>query len=159
MTNLRALVSSYQHRAEQSAQIDTDAGQRKERWLAELAKLNDFVRNTLIGVGVPEGNIQSLDVAIQEDRLGRYQASGLVVGIGDAEVRFTPVGSMLIGACGRVDVSSSSGRGITVKLVADASPQDGPWSWAAYTERGRLGGTSLDEDGLAKVLETVLGHR
>lgn len=159
MTNLQALVSSYQHRAEQAAQMDAVASQRKERWLAELSELNDFVRNTLISVGVPEENIQNFDVGIQEERLGRYQARGLIVRIGDAEVRFTPVGSMLIGACGRVDVSSSSGRGITVKLVADAPSQVAPWTWAAYTERGHLGGTALDEDGLAKVLETVLGHR
>ena len=158
MTNLQALVSSYQHRAGQSAQMDAVAGQRKERWLAELSELNNFVRNTLISVGVPEEDIRSFDVAIQEDRLGRYQARGLVVRIGDAEVRFTPVGSMLIGACGRVDVSSSSGRGRTVKLVADAPSQDAPWTWSAYTERGRLGGIALDEDGLAKVLETVLGR-
>lgn len=159
MTNLQALVSSYQHRSEQAAQIDAVASERKERWLAELSALNDFVRNTLVSVGVPEENIQSFDVRIQEDRLGQYQARGLIVRIGDADVRFTPVGSMLIGAFGRVDVSSSSGRGTTVKLVADAPSQDAPWTWDAYTERGHVGGIALDEDGLAKVLETVLGHR
>lgn len=159
MTNLEALVNSYQQRASQFAQTDIAGEERKERWLIELSELNKFIRDSLTDAGVPNEAIQTFDVSIQEDSLGQYRATGLVARIGDAEVRFTPIGSMMIGACGRVDVTSSNPIARTVRLVADVSPQDSAWTWSAYPEQGRAGDISFDKEGLAVVLERVLEGR
>ena len=159
MTNLQTLVSSYQQRALEAPGMDLAGEERRERWLAELSELNNFIRNTLTDAGVPEDSIQTFDISIQEDPLGPYQATGLVARIGNAEVRFTPIGTMMIGAYGRVDVTSSNPRARTVRLVADASPQDGSWTWSAYPERGGSGDIPLDQEGLAVVLEMVLEGR
>ena len=160
MTHLQMLVSSQQQRAAQAATQAVDWSQRKAKWLDELDKLNAFIRTSLMGAGVPENDISFFDKTIQEETLGIYTAKGIEVRIGNAVVRFTPVGSVLIGAYGRVDISSTNVRGGTVKLIADASHSDATqanipsyqldWEWFVYPNRSRSGGYSLDEEGLAK---------
>lgn len=78
---------------------------------------------------------------------------------------FVPIASVIIGGYGRVDVTGPCSE---VKLIADAASPVGEgeleapffereWVWSAYPDRSRRGGFTLDDDGLAKVLEVVLG--
>lgn len=169
MTHLQMLVNSQQQKAEQVATQAVDWPKRKDKWLDELDKLNVFIRASLMGAGVPKNDISFFDKAIQEETLGAYTAKGIEARIGDAIVRFTPVGSVLIGALGRVDVSSTHARGGTVRLIADAAHSDLTqantpsyqldWEWSVYPNRSRSAGYSLDEEGLAKALESVLAGR
>ncbi len=169
MTHLQMLVSSRQQKAAQIATQAVDWSKRKVKWLDEIGKLNIFIHDCLVGAGVSENDISFFDKTIQEEALGVYTAKGIEARIGDAIVKFTPVGSVLIGAFGRVDVSSTNARGGTVKLIADASHSDSTqantpsyqldWEWSVYPNRSRSGGYSLDEEGLAKALESVLGGR
>lgn len=165
MTNLQMLVSQHQSKATQIASQSIDWGQRKDKWLSVLQELIEQIEVWLIGAGVPADQIQITRHRITEETLGDYEALGLAAKIGTATVRFTPIASVIIGGYGRVDVTGPLGE---VKLIShDAQPFRDPedktpsyerkWVWSAYPDKSRRGGFELDEEGLVRVLELVLG--
>jgi len=165
MTNLQTLVSQHQSKAAEIASQSFDWGKRKAKWLSVLQALIDQIRASLVGAGVPAEQIQITRHRIVEETLGDYEASGLQVKIGTATVLFVPVASVIIGGYGRVDVTGPRGE---VKLIADDAerfhdPEDKTpsherdWVWSAYPDKSRRGGFRLDDEGLAKVLELVIG--
>lgn len=170
MTHLQALVSRHQAKAAQVAAQSVDWNQRKAKWLSALAQLVGQVGAALAAAGVPADAIAVTQHRITEEALGTYDAPGLEVRIGTATVRFVPVASVIIGGHGRVDVIGPNGE---VKLIAgddtdvDArtlhNPQEPPpvhervWVWSAYPDKSRRGGFLLNDEGLTRVLEQVLG--
>ena len=168
MTHLQALVSRHQAKAAQAAAQCVDWNQSKAKWLSALAQLVGQVQSALVTAGVPADTIVTTQHRITEEALGTYHAPGLEVRIGTATVRFVPVASVIIGGHGRVDVIGPNGE---VKLIAgdgmDAQIQHDPqealsahgraWVWWAYPDKSRRGGFLLDDEGLARVLEQVLG--
>ncbi|MBK5914649.1 hypothetical protein [Rhodocyclus purpureus] len=165
MTNLQMLVSQHQAKAARMAAQSADWGKRKEKWLAVLARFIEDVRASLIAAGVPGEQIAPTSHHISEEALGDYEAPGLRVKIGTALVQFVPIASVIIGGYGRIDVIGPQGE---VKLIAhdtqafpdpdDKTPShEREWVWSAYPDKTRRGGLRLDNDGLAKVLELVIG--
>lgn len=150
------------------AQSPLDWRVRKEKWLAELEKLLTAIETWLLAAGVRTDEMQRFSQEINEETLGRYTANGLRVRIGAAVVTFRPIGSVLIGACGRIDVSSDQPGTPSVKLIAEPAPNAEPatgrpsweqdWVWLVYPGRAADAGFSLDEEGLASVLASVLGE-
>lgn len=94
---------------------EVDWAQEKKEWL-------DFVNNFYTTVeGYLENYISSDKVAIRkkpislnEDYIGKYETNELILDIGNRRVTFTPIGTIIIGAKGRIDMSSSFG---TVRFV------------------------------------------
>lgn len=165
MTHLQSLISSHQAKAQVSSRQTIDWNKRKQKWLAVLAQLTQQIRSDLLAAGVADQQIQTIRCPINEESLGAYETQGLAIQIGRSTVTFTPVGSVIIGGYGRVDVTGPRGE---VKLIAiDAEPvsgsEDNPpayareWEWLVYPERGRSGSFKFDAEGLARVLEVVLG--
>lgn len=165
MTNLQMLVRQHQSKAAQIASQSMDWGKRKDKWLSVLQALIEQIRASLVGAGVPAEQIQITRHRLTEEAFGNYEAPGLEAKIGTATVSFVPVASVIIGGYGRVDVIGPRGE---VKLIADdAEPLRDPedrtpsyeraWVWTAYPDKSRRGGFRLDDEGLAKVLERVLG--
>jgi hypothetical protein len=165
MTHLQSLISSHQAKAQASARQLIDWSKRKQKWLTTLAQLTQQIRSDLLAAGVADQQIQTMRCPINEESLGAYETQGLAIQIGTSTVTFTPVGSIIIGGYGRVDVSGPRGD---VKLIAvDAEPaydleDNAPahtreWVWFVYPERGRSGSCKFDAEGLAKVLEMELG--
>ncbi|MEA3642371.1 MAG: hypothetical protein VBE63_20865 [Lamprobacter sp.] len=165
MSSLQMIVKQHQVRAAQFAPESFDWNKRKAKWLASLRQLIDQLRQWLMDAGVPGEEIIATRHSISEEGLGDYEAPGLEVKIGRLLVTFVPVASNVIGGVGRVDVTGPRGE---VKLIADTvqpvvdgepdpSCDDREWLWLAYPDRSRRGGFPLDENGLAKVLEVVLG--
>lgn len=166
MTNLQMLVRQHQDKAALLASQSADWNQRKAKWLSVLQQLTGQIRTLLIAAGVPDQHIVTTQHHITEDALGSYEAQGLQVHIGTATVQFVPVASVIIGGCGRVDVTGPRGE---VKLIADDgqlldAPEDTApahqheWVWSVYPDKSRRSGFRLDEDGLAQLLVLVLGH-
>ena len=165
MTHLEAIISSHQNRAAKAGYQQVNWQARRVKWLDALATLFDRIQSQLIFAGVEPGHIQATHHTLTEESLGTYDAPGLLVQIGTGRVTFTPIGSVIIGGYGRVDVFGPRGE---VKLIAvDAEPFQDPdqntpshlreWTWQAYLDKSR-NGFALDQEGLAKVLEQVLGN-
>jgi len=165
MTHLQMLITSHQNRAAKASGQQVNWQARRVKWLETLVTLFETIQSELIFAGVEPDHIQDTRHTITEESLGTYDAPGLMVQIGTGRVTFTPIGSVVIGGYGRVDVDGPRG---SVKLIAvDADPYHDPadktplhqrtWTWQAYPDKAR-NGYVLDQEGLAKVLEQVLGN-
>ena len=109
--------------AEQTAKSDEpgiDRDKELREWEQQLDRFYQMVESFLYSY-IKEGKVQCHygKKQLHERLLGSYQARSLVLKIGHNEIDFNPVGTFLIGAKGRVDMTGNYG---TVKFVL--VPQD-----------------------------------
>lgn len=84
---------------------------QKKDWLESLEKLYEQVRLYLkdyCDSGRME--LESRSVQLSEEDIGVYDAPQMVIKIGGNHATLTPVGTMLLGAWGRVDMSGVAGE-------------------------------------------------
>lgn len=166
MSNLQNFITAQQAARQTRPDQQVDWSLRKEKWLSELNRLFGFITSKLTEAGVSEEQIESTHHRINEETLGSYVAPGLKVDIGPGWVTFVPIGSVILGGYGRVDVKGPA-RDEIVKLIADDADIDRQqddqtpshareWIWKVYPERGTRNNYSLDEDGLTRLLQSVL---
>ncbi len=95
-----------------------------EQWLGYLDALYEQIRGylqTYIENG--SAKIDFREIQLNEDFIGAYTAQEMHLNIGRSNVIFTPIGTMLIGTKGRVDVVGPAGRArltLINKNVTDA---------------------------------------
>src|ERR1035438_7458033 len=77
----------------------------RDEWLKRLEELNHRIRGYLEEY-ISSGQIQfeAHPVELTEENIGRYKVEQITLKIGRKQVRFQPVGTLLIGSKGRVDV-------------------------------------------------------
>ncbi len=107
--------SEFVKRKTEQVQDDIDWAKEKADWLRELdalyARMEEHLRPyTQAG----EIRIERTPVQLTEDHLGTYEADKLTFKIGRDRIVAKPIGTLLIGARGRVDLS---GPRKTVKIV------------------------------------------
>ncbi len=116
MSNSKAnLLAELRARKEKEVKLAIDWNQRKKDWLEDLTKLfaditawlHDGVQEGLIGL-VPGS------VNLTEEYIGDYEAPTLKIGMASEVVVLRPIGTLIIGAAGRVDATC---RGKTAKLL------------------------------------------
>jgi hypothetical protein len=92
---------------------DAEVNWEKERdeWLAHLDRLYSKVES-LLGKYVSSGQIryEYRPIDLNEENIGSYAAKQMVLRIGRQEVDLVPIGTLLIGSKGRVDVNGPAGR-------------------------------------------------
>jgi hypothetical protein len=98
--------------------------QELNQWLGYLGALYKQTEQYLASyIKNGSAEIKYLDIQLNEDFIGAYSARKMLVKIGLSTVVFTPVGTMLIGAKGRVDVQGPVGAtrlSLVDKLVTSA---------------------------------------
>lgn len=163
--HLAELIQRQKEKAETSVGHVVHWRKRRDKWLSELNLVLTRIKDWLLAGGLTETDFESFEVDLNnEETLGRYQATGLRVRVGAALVTFRPVGSVLIGACGRIDVTSDQPGTPSVKLIAEPAAaghrpcDEQDWVWLIYPGRTPAGGFPLDEDSLVTVLAVVLGE-
>jgi hypothetical protein len=102
-------VKREQEAAAGTASVDWD-GEREE-WLSYLDKLYKKVES-LLRRYVSSGQIQLgyRSVELNEENIGSYAAKQMVLKIGPKSVVLEPIGTLLIGSKGRVDVIGPAGK-------------------------------------------------
>lgn len=113
--------------AEQTAKSDESRADRDNKikeWEQQLDRLYQTVE-TFLRSYIEEGKVRRHygEKQLHEEFLGSYQAKSLVVEIGSNKIYFDPVGTLLIGAKGRVDMIGNYG---TVKFVLVPQDSSGP---------------------------------
>ena len=92
-------------RARQSAEV-SNSKETLADWLRELdalySAMEGFLRSYTESGQI---KIERRSVQLTEEYLGTYEAEALAMSIGNDEVIVQPVGTLLIGSCGRVDLS------------------------------------------------------
>ena len=98
--------------------------QELEQWLGYLDALYEQIEEYLASyIKNRSTKIEYLNIQLNEDFIGPYSARKLLLKIGLSTVTFTPVGTMLIGTKGRVDVQGPLGvarLSLVNKLVTSA---------------------------------------
>jgi hypothetical protein len=96
---------------EQQEEATFDPKQQLEQWLSYIDALynqiTDFLQAYIEG---GTAQIEYSDIPINEDFIGTYTARKMFLKIGRSTVTFTPIGTMLIGTKGRVDVQGPLGN-------------------------------------------------
>lgn len=102
-------VSRQQERGTKTAPINWEA--QRDEWLANLDRLYSKIES-LLAKYVSSGQIQFRyqSVELSEEYIGSYSAKRMTLRIGRQEVGFVPIGTLLIGSKGRVDVIGPAGR-------------------------------------------------
>lgn len=100
-----------------------DAEKTRSVWLEELEALYCDVESYLKHyIDEDEISISRDPIQITEVSLGTYAADSLTIKIGFDEINLKPIGTMLIGAYGRVDFSGAQDT-LRVVLLPEGGPQ------------------------------------
>ena len=117
------------------------------------------------------------DIELNEENIGSYKVRQMILRIGRQEITMTPVGTLLIGAKGRVEVVGPAGRtrlllvksgasGPTVKVSVSiggkpeppavrARPEEITWAWKIATNPPTVRYIELTQDSLFQALMEV----
>jgi hypothetical protein len=119
------------------------------QWLKSLDELYDRLSGYL-STYIQSGqiDISYREVELNEDNLGTYSARQMIVRIGRQEIRLSPVGTLLIGAKGRVDIAGPVGR---ARLVLVDSKVSAP----RFRVNVTIGGASAPDSSLGEAEEIV----
>lgn len=93
-------------------------------------------------------SVKEMDVTLQEEHLGEYIAPSRELSIGNKKIQIKPIGRLIIGARGRVDIYSAYERYILLYL------QDRDWVYRKEADRGQL--HRFTKENLERIIEDVL---
>ncbi len=108
-----------QQPTEEERQIDW--AKERDEWLAYLESLYREIQSYLAPY-IDGGTIaiSFSDITLDEENIGSYKARKMNLQIGRQKVTLTPVGTLLIGTKGRVDVEGRAGRSRIVLVDKEA---------------------------------------
>jgi hypothetical protein len=120
VTEFDEFVKRQQEAAAGVASVDWDSERRE--WLEYLDKLYRRIES-LLGKYVSSGQIQLgyRQVELNEENIGSYTAKQMVLRIGPKNVVLEPIGTLLIGSKGRVDIIGPAGRAQILLVDSKAS--------------------------------------
>jgi hypothetical protein len=99
-----------------------DWAEERDEWLSHLKELYDQIEFFLAKyIKIGEIKCSYRDIALNEENIGSYNARQMVLKIGRQEIKLTPVGTLLIGAKGRVDVEGPAGGTRFLLVNSEAS--------------------------------------
>jgi hypothetical protein len=103
---------------QEPARSKVNWAKERDEWLKRLGELNERIRGYL-GEYISSGQIQieSHPIELTEENIGTYMVEQITLKIGRKLVRFQPVGTLLIGSKGRVDVIGPRGTAVPLLLV------------------------------------------
>jgi hypothetical protein len=133
--------------------------------------LQDYIKSGAITVSYRE-------IPMNEENIGAYTASQMTLKIGPQEITLKPVGTILIGTKGRVDVVGPSGRTRFLLVNKDASrpnvritavvggqqtgsrpeelPRPSTWTWKIATAPPRVEYIEFTQESLFRALMEVV---
>jgi len=115
-------------KAKEQASRGTDWNARKEIWLSRYNSLLEEVESHFKPM-VEKGllSVSRSDYPIDEEEVGRYSAPALKILVGNQEFRIEPMGTLLIGAFGRVDIRYYNKNESAMLLLTGDSIASSEW--------------------------------
>jgi hypothetical protein len=163
---------------ESAASTGTDWSFELEDWLRHLGELYGKIEELLqdyIASGAIAASYR--EIPMNEESIGSYTARQMTLEIGPQEISLRPIGTLLIGTKGRVDVVGPSGRTRFLLVNNEASrpnlrmatvgrgqqnmprPEDPPrpitWTWKIATSPPGIEYIELTQESLFRVLMEV----
>jgi len=126
------------------------SGRRHLQWLDAVEQLYQKITGELLAGSIAQGlvTVSRGDKEIEEEYLGTYKVPELILDINREKVRFSPKGSHIVGAKGRVDLI-----GDLDSMTLILEPQGG---WSIVLSRVPRQVVALDDKTLAEALRRVM---
>lgn len=174
--SFRAFVKRQQTASALEKQVDWV--KERDEWLRRLKELYDQTESFLADY-IKAGDIKLnyRDIQLNEENIGSYSAPQMILKIGRQEITMTPVGTLLIGAKGRVEVVGPAGRTrlvlvnskasaptvkVTVSIggkpersLAEAASKEIKWKWKIATSPPNIQYIELTQESLFQALLEV----
>lgn len=124
-TNFEDAVRKYAEEQKKSAaENPVDLDERKTWWQQQVSQLFDEIHDWLKQLIKSETvGFSKENVSLTEETLGRYEIESCVISLQQQKLTFKPVGSVIVGGFGRVDVDGPNG---SVMLILCAPDNNGP---------------------------------
>ena len=111
-----------EQKTEETKLINWEA--KKKLWLTKVNKLysqievwlSDWTRNKKIKISTDETR------SIVEEYIGQYQTPIMKISIGDEKIELIPIGTLIIGSQGRIDVKGRAGSIMLILIKKDTYP-------------------------------------
>ena len=113
--------------------LNKESGKVKKtiNWEEKLTRWKSFINSLYLNINewlkeyVKSGKIEidTYDIEIYEEAIGKYTVRAMKIKLGDNIVKLIPIGTVLIGTIGRVDVVGESG---TQKIILADKNATGP---------------------------------
>ncbi len=159
-------------------QVPFDKDKELNEWRKHVASFYDRVKEFLDRY-VRDGSVrlEFKKIAIHEELLGTYELDALTLFLGTNRIQFTPIGTMLIGAKGRIDMIGSRGSvrfvlvdkdstapkiSVRVWISGQTPPPEEPtktvreWAWKISTPPPKIKYTELEEEAFQTALMEVV---
>jgi hypothetical protein len=155
-----------------------DWGKERDEWLGYLKELyhqTELFLKEYTKTG--EIKLTYRKIELNEENIGSYNAHQAILKIGRQEITMTPVGTLLIGAKGRVEVVGPAGRARLVLVdseasrprikvnvsigrkseptAAEAAPKKIKWAWKIATSPPSVRYIELSQESLFRMLMEV----
>jgi hypothetical protein len=175
-TDFGEFVKRQQTASAEGSRVDWT--KERDEWLRHLKELYDQTESFLaeyIKTGAIKFNYR--DIRLNEENIGSYSARQMILKIGRQEITMTPIGTLLIGAKGRVDVVGPAGRTRLVLVNREASgpairvtvsiggkpepppvgaaPKEIKWAWKIATSPPTIKYIELTQESLFQALMEV----
>lgn len=120
----QAFASFVREKAKESERAEqVDWAARRSQWLSRLSEFYVLIDSYLADfVKAGEIKVEHSTVFINEEHIGRYSAESRIISLGNHKVNLLPVGTLLIGARGRVDMVGPAG---TSKFILTGKHSNG----------------------------------
>ncbi|WP_144634445.1 hypothetical protein [Bordetella genomosp. 13] len=147
----KRLVVSHAQKQEVESAAPVDWNARRQWWIHKVDGLLQEIRAWL-GSLVDDGTIGFAvrTVTVDEQYLGTYQIQAATLDYAGQSMEILPVGSLVLGGVGRVDVTGPAGKVMLILLTPDDDAPSGPpqldsAEWFTTLPHDRLSQTRLTE--------------
>lgn len=178
-SEFEGFVKRQQRLASENKEIDWR--QQRHEWLTHLRKLYAAIESFLEEyIKDQRITLRYREVELNEENIGSYIASQMILTIGRQEIVLKPVGTLLIGAKGRVDIIGPAGRTrlmlvdseaseptvrvtVSIRGKTDLPPEEPPpktirWAWKIVTSPPAIRFLELTQESfLRAVIEVANG--
>ncbi len=155
-----------------------DWGKQKDEWLASLKQLYGLVEEWLKNyVDSEVVSFEYISKEMHEEHIGMYNVEKVIINIASEKVMLDPIGTLLVGAKGRVDMKGKNGRikfvlvpkqsigssiQVSVKNDIDSELEKQiinriEWVWKIATQPPFIKYIDLDNDSFSDALLEVIG--
>jgi hypothetical protein len=160
-----------------SEEEPVDWGKERDEWLGYLTELYRQTESFLKDYRkTGEIKLTFREIQLNEANIGSYKADQAILKIGRQEITMTPVGTLLIGAKGRVEVVGPAGRarlvlvdseasrprpklkvsfGSKLEPTAEPAPKEIKWAWKIATSPPTVQYIELTQKSLFQMLMEV----
>src|SRR3954469_392564 len=92
------------HQKKQKAAPPPDRAAKRDAWIAAVDALYSVINNEYLENAGGDVEVAYQDKVVTETSIGEYHVRDMVLRVGDEQVIFSPKGTNIVGARGRIDL-------------------------------------------------------